>query len=175
MALSRTLLVIIVVALLAATQCSPVDALKRTSKYSKSKRQMSAARQKIYQRPGFNATRAFVDQWLQSLIPLTDITLLLPANVATLQSLPSDQRDQILSYHVLTTRFLYKDITAVKSGDAMDTLEGSTVTKYGPAGSRVVLFKGKNALPAVLVGPDAYVGEAFTVQMISQVLTPVDM
>eukprot|EP00475_Leptophrys_vorax_P043285 TRINITY_DN827_c0_g1_i2.p4 TRINITY_DN827_c0_g1~~TRINITY_DN827_c0_g1_i2.p4 ORF type:complete len:124 (+),score=6.86 TRINITY_DN827_c0_g1_i2:575-946(+) len=112
---------------------------------------------------------------VQSLIPLTDITILLPSNVATLQSLPSDQKQQILTYHVLPTRMLFKDLTAVKFGTAMDTLEGSTVTKYGPTGAPMVLFKGKNALPAALVGPDAYVGEAFTVQVISQVLTPPDM
>ncbi|CAI5488943.1 unnamed protein product [Closterium sp. Naga37s-1] len=112
------------------------------------------------------------DDELKSLIPLTDITILIPANIVVLRNYNSDQQTAILSFNTITTRYLYRNLTDLPGGTLLDTLEGTQVTKRGPNFQPFVAFKGPAALPSVLAVPNLWVGSDFTIMGTSTLLIP---
>ncbi|CAI5457573.1 unnamed protein product [Closterium sp. Yama58-4] len=129
----------------------------------------------ISQRPAYQGLHKFVDDYLKSKIPLTDITILLPANIAALQSYTKDQQTTILSYNTIATRYLFRNLTDIPPGTQIDTIEGNLVAKRGPKGQPIVTFQGGSKLPTALVVPNLWVGSDFTIQGTSTLLIPPDL
>lgn len=131
----------------------------------------------VKQPPTFGYTHALIDSWLQSLIPLSDVTILLPATIFTLATLSSDEQQNVLTYHIVSTRYRYRELTEIPGGTSLDTLQGATLIKRGPNFQPFVGFEGlidpaQLAFPASLIVPNLWVGEAFTIHLISNTLTP---
>ncbi|CAI5996299.1 unnamed protein product [Closterium sp. NIES-65] len=129
----------------------------------------------ISQHPAYQGLHKFVDDYLKSKIPLTDITILLPANIAALQSYTKDQQSTILSYNTIATRYLFRNLTDIPPGTQIDTIEGNLVAKRGPKGRPIVTFQGGSKLPTALVVPNLWVGSDFTIQGTSTLLIPPDL
>ncbi|CAI5457576.1 unnamed protein product [Closterium sp. Yama58-4] len=129
----------------------------------------------IGKRPEYKAIFKFVDDYLKSLIPLTDLTVLLPANIALLRNYTKDQQTTILSYNTIATRYLFRNLTNMPAGTELDTLEGNMVTKRGPKSLPTVTFKGAAKLPSVLAVPNLWVGTDFTIQGTSTLLIPPEL
>ncbi|CAI5469110.1 unnamed protein product [Closterium sp. Yama58-4] len=129
----------------------------------------------ISQHPAYLGLHKFVDDYLKSKIPLTDITILLPANIAALQSYTKDQQSTILSYNTIATRYLFSNLTDIPPGTQIDTIEGNLVAKRGPKGRPIVTFQGGSKLPTALVVPNLWVGSDFTIQGTSTLLIPPDL
>ncbi|CAI5499441.1 unnamed protein product [Closterium sp. Naga37s-1] len=131
---------------------SQVQALRAT--------EVQKASDGIKQRPDFKNVHDLIDKYLKSLIPLTDITILIPANIFVLRNYNSDQQTAILSFNTITTRYLYRNLTDLPGGTLLDTLEGTQVTKRGPNFQPFVAFKGPAALPTVLAVPNLWVRQS---------------
>ncbi|CAI7852253.1 unnamed protein product, partial [Closterium sp. NIES-54] len=129
----------------------------------------------ISQHPAYQGIHKFVDDYLKSKIPLTDITILLPANIAALRSYTKDQQSTILSYNTIATRYLFRNLTDIPPGTEIDTIEGNLVAKRGPKGQPIVTFQGGSKLPTALVVPNLWVGSDFTIQGTSTLLIPPDL
>ncbi|CAI5476414.1 unnamed protein product [Closterium sp. Yama58-4] len=156
--------VLALVTLCAIVSVSHVQALRAA--------EVRKASDSIKQRPDFKNVHDLIDKYLKSLIPLTDITILIPANIFVLRSYTSDQQTAILSFNTITTRYLYRNLTDMPGGTLLDTLEGTQVTKRGPNFQPFVAFKGPAALPSVLAVPNLWVGSDFTIQGTSTLLIP---
>ncbi|GJP50991.1 hypothetical protein CLOM_g10144 [Closterium sp. NIES-68] len=126
----------------------------------------------IKQRPQFKAVHDLIDKYLKSLIPLSDVTILVPANIAVLRNYNSEQQATIISYNTIATRYLYRNLTEIPGGTLLDTIDTNQITKRGPNFQPFVAFKGAAALPTVLVVPNLWVGSDFTIQGTSTLLIP---
>ncbi|CAI5488944.1 unnamed protein product [Closterium sp. Naga37s-1] len=157
-------LIFVLVTLSALINVSHVHALRAT--------EVRKASDSIKQRPDFKNVHDLIDKYLKSLIPLTDITILIPANIVVLRNYNSDQQTAILSFNTITTRYLYRNLTDLPGGTLLDTLEGTQITKRGPNFQPFVAFKGPAALPSVLAVPNLWVGSDFTIQGTSTLLIP---
>ncbi|GJP48700.1 hypothetical protein CLOM_g7983 [Closterium sp. NIES-68] len=129
----------------------------------------------ITKRPEYRSMFTFVDDYLKSLIPLTDLTVLLPANVGLLGNYTKDEQTTILSYNTIATRYIFRNFTTMAAGTELDTLEGNTIIKRGPRGLPTVTFKGAAKLPTVLALPNLWVGTDFTIQGTSTLLIPPEL
>ncbi|CAI5934830.1 unnamed protein product [Closterium sp. NIES-65] len=139
-------------------------------------REVRKASDGIKQRPEFKNVHDLIDKYLQQLIPLTDVTILIPVGIAQLYAYTSDQQTTIISYNTITTRYLYRNFTKMKGGASLDSLEGSTITKRGPNYQPVVGFQGTGAtLWSMLIIPNLWVGSDFTIQGTTTLLIPADL
>ncbi|GJP48706.1 hypothetical protein CLOM_g7987 [Closterium sp. NIES-68] len=138
-------------------------------------KEVNRAVNSISQRPAYQAIHQFVDDYLKKQIPLTDITILLPANIAALQGYTKDQQTAILSYNTIATRYLFRNLTDIPPGTEIDTIDGNLVAKRGPKGQPIVTFQGAAKLPTALLVPNLWVGSDFTIQGTSTLLIPPDL
>ncbi|CAI5974014.1 unnamed protein product [Closterium sp. NIES-64] len=109
------------------------------------------------------------------------MTLLLPADMGYVQSRLNNQvftlkqMNTIRKYHIVSGLVRIADIQALPRGSTLSTMEGSAIKKITPPSLPVVLFKGRDALPSMVVGGDAYVGKTLAVHIISTMLIPADV
>ncbi|GJP47498.1 hypothetical protein CLOM_g6685 [Closterium sp. NIES-68] len=109
------------------------------------------------------------------------VTLLVPADMGYVQSrlnnrvFTPSQLNSIRKYHLLDGLVKLADIQALPRGSTVATLEGSTIKKITPPSLPVVLLKGRDALPAMVVAGDVYVGSTLAVHVVSTMLIPSDV
>eukprot|EP00475_Leptophrys_vorax_P010939 TRINITY_DN17486_c0_g1_i1.p1 TRINITY_DN17486_c0_g1~~TRINITY_DN17486_c0_g1_i1.p1 ORF type:complete len:177 (+),score=17.23 TRINITY_DN17486_c0_g1_i1:182-712(+) len=109
-----------------------------------------------------------------------NVTLLVPADLAalaggaTLPQMSPAQFDKVKRYHLLDGGFLQADIKALPRGGTLPTLEGQSIKKISGDVIPVVMLKGRDVLPSILIAGDVYVGETLTVHVISSTLYPSD-
>ncbi|GJP56325.1 hypothetical protein CLOM_g15387 [Closterium sp. NIES-68] len=141
-----------------------------------SPREVRKASDSIKQRPEFKHVHDLIDKYLKSLIPLSDVTILIPAGIAQLYAYTAAQQTTIISYNTIDTRYLYRNFTNMKGGTILGSLEGSNIIKRGPNYQPVVGFQGTGAaLWSMLVVPNLWIGSDFTIQGTTTLLIPADL
>ncbi|CAI7812892.1 unnamed protein product [Closterium sp. NIES-54] len=109
-----------------------------------------------------------------------NVTLLVPAALASLSpaALPAytlPQANKIRLYHLLSGLYTAADLQALPRNAKIPTVEGNAITKLTPKIIPVVMLKGKDLMPSVLVSGDVYVGDTLAVHVVSSVLLPPDL
>ncbi|CAI5468270.1 unnamed protein product [Closterium sp. Yama58-4] len=109
------------------------------------------------------------------------VTLLVPADMGYVQSRLNNQvftlqqMNSIRKYHLVSGLLKVADLQAMARGSTLATVEGSTIKKITPPSLPVVLLKGRDALPSMVVGGDVYVGDTLAVHIVSTMLIPSDV
>ncbi|CAI7885406.1 unnamed protein product [Closterium sp. NIES-53] len=169
--LSLLLLVLVSAATVAEARIDPTEFIKAIKAIRRSPRIAAA-------------TLPAAEALFRRLMKLDDstgnVTLLVPAALASLSpaALPAytlPQANKIRLYHLLSGLYTAADLQALPRNAKIPTVEGNAITKLTPKIIPVVMLKGKDLMPSVLVSGDVYVGDTLAVHVVSSVLLPPDL
>lgn len=127
----------------------------------------------------FGVISDFVDLIMTSIVPLNDVTVLLPMEPRTLRFMMNafsyQKQQQLTAYHVLDGRYNYRKLRRLPNGKQLKTLEGKTLIKRGRQRGLLTGLKGKGRMVARIVMPHLFNGSQFMIHGISHVVVPADI
>ncbi|GJP47499.1 hypothetical protein CLOM_g6686 [Closterium sp. NIES-68] len=169
--LSLLLLVLVSAAAVAEARIDPAEFIKAIKAIRRSPRFKAAS---------VPAAEALFRRLMKLDSSTGNVTLLVPAELAALNAaaLPAftlPQANKIRLYHLLSGLYTVADLQALPLNAKIATVEGKTMKKLTPAVIPVVMLKGRDLLPSVLVSGDVYVGDTLAVHVVSSILLPPDL
>ncbi|GJP54421.1 hypothetical protein CLOM_g13508 [Closterium sp. NIES-68] len=146
---------------------------------TKMAREIARAKRQLKKMRLFGPITDVIDLILTSLIPLNDVTILLPVHARTIRffmgAFSSQKQQQLIAYHILEGRYDYRRLRYLPKGRKLNTLEGTQIVKRGRKGGLLVALKGKGGAPVPIVMPNLFNGSQFTIHAVSEMVVPHDI